>query len=112
MTAKDCLFCKIVNGEVKSNFIYDSEKTVAFDDINPVASTHVLIVPKKHIESTSVVSTADGGDVVDLFKAATKISLQKELSAYRLTFNAGRYQHVGHLHMHLLAGGKVDWGKL
>lgn len=112
MTSKDCIFCKIVAGEIKSEFLAESEKTVAFADINPVSDTHILIVPKKHIESTSTIAKDDGGYLADLFSTATRVSSEKKLDAYRLTFNAGRYQHVPHLHMHLLAGGKVDWGKL
>jgi len=112
MTTNDCLFCKIVKGEVKSKFLMESEKTVAFADINPVANVHILIVPKRHIESTPTIAGEDGEDLVDLFDVATKISNGKKLDAYRLTFNVGRYQHVPHLHMHLLAGGKVDWEKL
>lgn len=112
MTSVDCLFCKIVKGEVKSNFDYESERVVAFADINPVAQTHILIVPKKHIESTATISKDNTDDVTELFKAATNLARQKKLDAYRLTFNAGKYQHVPHLHMHLLAGGKIEWSKL
>ena len=112
MTISDCLFCKIIRGEVKSEFLKETQKTVAFGDINPVADVHILIVPKKHIESTAAVSGEDGEDIVDMFKVATNLAVLKKLDAYRLTFNAGRYQHVSHLHMHLLAGGKIQWTKL
>lgn len=112
MTSKDCIFCKIINGEIKKQFLADSEKVVAFEDINPVASVHILIVPKKHIESTATITKDDEGDVAQLFKAATDLANQKKLDAYHLTFNAGKYQHVPHLHMHLLAGNKIEWTKL
>ena len=112
MGSGNCIFCKIVNGEVKKEFLAQTQKTVAFDDINPVADVHILIVPKRHIESTSTMKLQDGEDVVDLFKMATELALQKKLDAYRLTFNAGKYQHVPHLHMHLLSGGKIQWTKL
>ena len=112
MVSGNCIFCKIVNGEVKKEFLAQTQKTVAFDDINPVADVHVLIVPKRHIESTSTMKLQDGEDVVDLFKMATELALQKKLDAYRLTFNAGRFQHVPHLHMHLLSGSKINWTKL
>lgn len=112
MTSSDCIFCKIVRDEIKKEFLYESEKVVAFADINPVADVHILIVPKKHIESISTIGRKDSEDVIDLFKVATDLSSQKKLDAYRLTFNAGRYQHVPHLHMHLLAGGSIKWSKL
>ena len=112
MTSKDCIFCKIARGEIKKEFLYESEKVVAFADINPVANVHILIVPKKHIESTSAVATQDSEDIIELFKVATDLATQKKIDAYRLTFNAGRFQHVPHLHMHLLAGGKIEWTKL
>ena len=112
MTSKDCIFCKVARGEIKKEFLYESEKVVAFADINPVANVHILIVPKKHIESTSAVATQDSEDIIELFKVATDLATQKKIDAYRLTFNAGRFQHVPHLHMHLLAGGKIEWTKL
>ncbi len=112
MIAKDCLFCKIIRGEMKTNFIYKDDMVVAFNDINPVADVHILVVPKKHIESTAAITDQDGKDLAALFKVATNLANDKKLDAYRLTFNAGRYQHVPHLHMHLLAGGKIQWTKL
>lgn len=112
MTTKDCIFCKIVRGEIPKDFAAKSEATVAFDDINPVAETHILIVPKKHIESIEAVKKEDGQDIANMFLLAQKIIGQKKLNAYRLAFNGGRYQHVPHLHMHLLAGGAIAWNKL
>ena len=112
MTSKTCIFCKIVRREIKSPLVFESEKVVAFADINPVADTHILIVPKKHIESVSAVKDSDGGDLVEMFDVAKTLVDNSKLSAYRLTFNGGRYQHVSHLHMHLLAGDKIQWNKL
>lgn len=112
MVSKDCIFCKIIKGEMKSNYVLESDKVVAFADLNPVADVHILIVPKRHIEATSTVGKEDGNDLVDMFRAATELALQKKLNAYRLTFNAGKYQHVPHLHMHLLSGGKIQWKRL
>ena len=112
MTSKDCIFCKIVGGEIKSKLLAETAKVVAFNDINPVASTHIIIVPKKHIESVATVKNADGEDLVEMFNIATKLAKEKKLDAYRFSFNAGKYQHVPHLHMHLLAGGKIEWSKL
>ncbi len=112
MVSKDCIFCKIVNGEMGTKFLARRGKTVAFADINPVASVHILIVPKKHIESAEAVGIADGADLADMFSVAAKIVREKGIDAYRLTFNGGRYQHVPHLHMHLLSGKKIEWEKL
>lgn len=112
MTTKDCIFCKIVKGEVKSKLIANSTKAIAFDDINPVAKVHVLIVPKKHIESVSTVEEEDGTVLAEMFRVARELASEKKLNAYRLSFNAGSFQHVPHLHMHLLAGSKIEWSKL
>ena len=112
MVSKDCLFCKIVEGEVKSNFLDENDRVVAFADINPIADVHILIVPKKHIEGVSTIKNEDSGYLVSMFAVASNLAKDKKLSAYRLSFNAGRYQHVSHLHMHLLAGGKIQWSKL
>jgi len=112
MISKDCIFCKIVSGKIKSNFVVEAEKVVAFADINPVAEVHFLIVPKKHIESVLTISDSDAADLVAMHEVAQKLVEDNRLEAFRLAYNGGRFQHVGHLHMHLLAGKKVDWRKL
>ncbi len=112
MASKDCIFCKIINKEVKTELVLETDSIVAFDDVNPVAKVHVLIVPKKHIESVLTVGESDSKEVVAMFKTAQKIVVDKKLEAFRLAFNGGRYQHVPHLHMHLLAGGSIEWSKL
>ncbi len=113
MTNKDCIFCKIVSGEIKPRDpVYETQKSIAFWDINPVAKTHILIVPKRHIESVMTVGQDDAVYLIDMFEVAQKIVADKNLDAFRLAFNGGTYQHVPHLHMHLLAGGKVEWSKL
>ncbi|MBI4037818.1 HIT domain-containing protein [Candidatus Curtissbacteria bacterium] len=112
MTNKDCIFCKIVSGEVRSNIVYEAKRVIAFPDINPIAATHILIVPKKHIESAVGFQKADTEDVMALFGAAKKLVDKNSLDAYRLAFNGGKFQHVPHLHMHLVAGKKIEWSKL
>lgn len=112
MTTKDCLFCKIVKGEIKSDFLYESKLVVAFNDINPVAGTHILIIPKKHIDSVFTIESGDSGELVEMYKAAVEIAKEKKLDAFRLSFNAGKFQHVPHLHMHFLAGSKIEWSRL
>ena len=112
MTNKDCIFCKLINGEIPPKFVYEDDKTVAFADINPIAETHILIVPKKHIESVERISTGDGEILVAMFSVAKKLVSDAGLDSFRLAFNGGKFQHVGHLHMHLVAGQKIEWKKL
>jgi histidine triad (HIT) family protein len=112
MTSKDCIFCSIVRGDIKTSLIMETDKAIAFNDINPVSKVHVLIVPKRHIDSVMDVSWENSEDIVDLFKVAKKVASDMNLDAFRLAFNAGKFQHVPHLHMHLLSGGKVEWSRL
>ena len=112
MTSRDCLFCKLVAGEIKTDKVLETNSVVAVNDINPVAETHIVIIPKKHIDSVLTVASSDFRDIIEMFGVAKKLVEEKKLLAFRLAFNGGRYQHVGHLHMHLLAGGSVKWSKL
>ena len=112
MTTKDCIFCKLVKGEIKTQPILETAKTLAIADVNPVAPVHLLIIPKRHIESVLTLDESVAGDMIDMFKVSKELVNLKKLDAYRLTFNGGKYQHVPHLHMHLLAGGKIEWSRL
>jgi len=112
MTSKDCLFCKMVSGELATKPVLETETIIAINDINPLANVHILIVPKKHIESIETIDTEDASWIIEMFKAAQKLVSERELESFRLAFNGGKYQHVPHLHMHLLAGGSVKWAKL
>ena len=112
MTTKGCLFCKLVAGEVKTDKVLETDEVVAVNDVNPVAQTHIVIIPKKHIDSVLTVSAGDAGDIIKMFEVAQKLVMDKNLTAFRLAFNGGRSAHVPHLHMHLIAGGKVQWSKL
>jgi histidine triad (HIT) family protein len=112
MTSSDCIFCKMVKGEVKTSPVLENEYVIAINDINPVADVHILIIPKSHIESALTVNEKDGGVIIEMFKAAQKIISQKKLAAFRLAFNGGAFQHVPHLHWHLVSGKKVNWTKL
>ena len=112
MISKDCIFCQMAEGKITTKPILDTERVFAINDINPVSETHVLIIPKSHVESVLTVDKNHGGIIVEMFKAGQRIVKEKKLSAFRFAFNGGKYQHVGHLHMHLLAGGKVNWSKL
>ncbi len=109
---KDCLFCKIIAGEIKTEPVLETESVLAFNDVNPVADVHILIVPKRHIDSVLTINKENTEDIMDMYSALQKIVKNKNIEAFRLTINGGKFQHVGHLHMHLISGKKVDWKKL
>lgn len=106
--AENCIFCKIISGEIPGTFVYQDELLVAFKDIHPMAPTHILITPRKHMDSVQQAHEDDEALLGHLFTAARKIALQAGVaeSGYRLVVNngAGAGQTVFHLHMHLLAG--------
>ncbi len=104
----DCLFCKIVNKELPSDIVYEDEEVMAFKDIYPLAPIHILIVPKKHIESAAHLKEEDKEFISHIIFTAKKIAEEKKLDAYKLVFNVGRKagQTIDHLHLHLL-GGKI-----
>ena len=102
----DCIFCKIISGEIPSAKVFENENIFAFLDINPKAKVHVLIVPKKHIESIKNLEKSDKELVGEMFLAARQIAKEKKLEGYKLVINVGREggQLVDHLHLHLLSG--------
>lgn len=104
----DCIFCKIIKGEIPSASVYRDEQTYAFRDINPAAPTHILIVPNKHIDSVNMMIPDDEPLIGHLFSAAKQIAEQEGLSekGYRLVINtnAEAGQTVFHIHLHLLGG--------
>ncbi|MBR6253672.1 MAG: histidine triad nucleotide-binding protein [Clostridia bacterium] len=108
---EDCIFCKIANGEIGS-LIYENEYVAAFDDLNPQAPVHSLIVPKKHIENIEALESEDEKYVVEIFKAIKEVAKLKGVSesGYRIISNCGKDagQTVMHLHFHLLAGKELS----
>lgn len=110
---KDCLFCKIVNGEIPSNRVFEDEQLIVFHDISPVAPVHVLIVPKKHLGSLNDVKSEDGALIAHVFEVAAKVAAELGVSenGYRVVNNCGKDggQTVDHLHFHLLGGRYLDW---
>jgi histidine triad (HIT) family protein len=106
----DCLFCKIVAGELPSDIVHETPTTVAFKDIRPAAPLHVLVVPRRHIEDASVVTPEEGTLLADLLMAARAVAAQAGLATpdrgYRLIFNIGpdSMNSVPHLHLHVLGG--------
>lgn len=109
----DCLFCKIIKGEIPSNKVYEDEKVYAFHDIAPAAPVHILIVPKAHIASANALTAENAAVVGHIFAVAAKLS--KDLGfadkGYRIVNNCGEDggQTVGHLHFHLLGGRSLAW---
>jgi len=102
----DCIFCKISKGEIPSAKVFESNEIIAFNDINPKAKVHILIAPKKHIESVKHLERIDKELIGELFFVAQKIAKEKSLEGYKLVINVGREggQLVDHLHLHLLSG--------
>jgi len=109
----ECIFCRIASGEIPSAKVYADEYVTAFRDINPVAPTHILIIPNRHIESVAHVQEEDQEILGALFLTARRIAEESGLSerGYRLVVNAGTDggQTVPHLHVHLLGGRQMTW---
>lgn len=99
----DCLFCKIINGEIPSKKIYENEFVYAFDDINPKAKVHTLVIPKIHVETFK--DLEDEKLMAELLKGAKEVAKIKKLKAYKLHVNVGKEegQVVFHLHIHVLS---------
>lgn len=110
---ENCLFCKIVNGNIPCKKVHEDEKSIAFHDINPQAPHHILIIPKVHIPTTNDINAENAAVVGHLFQVASKLA--KELgvndAGYRLVFNCNKHggQEVYHIHLHLLAGRQMTW---
>ena len=109
---KDCLFCKIIKGEIKAKPLFENKDVLAIADINPVADVHILIIPKVHIDSVLTIGDSDGRVIIEMYKAGQKLVSERKLDAFRFAINGGKYQHVEHLHMHLIAGKKIEWKNL
>jgi len=111
----DCIFCKIVAGEIPGEIIYQDEEIIAFRDINPQAPTHLIIIPKKHIPSLADLSEADSPLIGHMVTVANQLARKEGIAekGYRLAINCGQQggQLVPHLHMHLLGGRRLT-GKL
>ena len=107
----DCIFCRIVSGEIPADFLHESATAIAFSDQNPQAPTHVLIVPKAHYPNAANQVATDSGGVNELVSVAGKIAEQHGLEGYRLVFNTGADggQTVFHTHLHLLGGRAMTW---
>lgn len=104
---ENCLFCKIINGEIPSAIVYKDDEVVAFKDINPQAPVHILVVPRKHIKCATELEAADGKMLSAVFSAINRIAKENKLdNGFRIINNCGADggQTVPHLHFHLLGG--------
>jgi histidine triad (HIT) family protein len=109
----DCLFCRIVKREIPATIVYEDDRMLAFDDIDPKAPTHVLLIPKRHIESLNNLQPADDSLIGELTRRAAAIAQERGVSAsgFRTVFNTNRDagQSVFHIHLHLLGGRRLAW---
>ncbi len=109
----DCLFCKVRDGEIPADIVFENDDVVAFNDVNPQAPVHILIIPRQHISTINDVEDSDELIMGKLFSAAKIIAHQKGVSddGYRLVANCNEKagQTVFHIHMHLLAGRAMTW---
>ncbi len=108
----DCLFCRIIQGEIPAKKIYEDSETFVFEDIKPQAPTHVLIIPKKHIVDVKEAKAEDAQIIGKLHLVAAKIARDRKIeNGYRTVFNVGpgAGQSVFHLHLHLLGGRALGW---
>ena len=108
----DCLFCRIIKGEIPAKKVYEDEHTLAFEDINPQGPTHVLIVPKKHVPGLKEAQAQDAELVGRLHLAAAEIGRQRGIEdGYRTVLNVGPKsgQSVFHMHVHLIGGRDMGW---
>ena len=108
---EDCIFCKIIKREIPSEIVYEDDKVIAFDDVNPAAPIHILVVPKKHIENLLEVSEVDGNLISYIYQVINKIAKDKGFAdnGFRVIANCGRDsgQEVMHIHFHVLGGKKL-----
>ena len=107
----DCLFCKIIAGEIPSSRVYEDELCYAFHDIAPQAPTHFLVIPKVHIASVSGINAENSAVVAHIFEVIAKVARELGLDSYRIVSNIGEQagQSVKHLHFHVLSGRDMTW---
>ena len=108
----DCIFCKIANGEIPSNKVYEDGTVMAFHDLDPQAPVHVLLIPKEHIASAKDIGSENSGVVAHIFEVAAKLAGELGLEhGFRIVSNCGEdgMQSVQHLHFHLLGKKRMGW---
>ena len=107
----DCLFCRIIAGEIPSKKVYEDELCFAFYDIDPQAPTHFLVIPKAHISSVSAIDAENSAVVGHIFEVIAKLTKELGVESYRVVSNIGEQagQSVFHLHFHVLGGRDMTW---
>lgn len=113
MSDVDCLFCKFASGELEANIVFETDKVLAFRDINPQAPTHIVIIPRKHIATINDLTESDADEIGNLFLVAKELAKDEGFSeeGYRVVMNcnAAAGQSVFHVHLHLLGGRTLGW---
>ena len=113
MKENNCLFCKILSGDIDADIVFENDDVLAFRDINPQAPVHILIIPRRHVETINDVTNEHRNDIGALFVAAGVIARQEGIAeaGYRVAMNCNEDagQTVFHLHLHLLGGRKLGW---
>ena len=109
----ECLFCRIIAHDIPASVVYEDERVIAFEDINPQAPTHILVLPKQHVATLNDLRPGDDGLVGELVRRAAAIAKERGISAggYRTIFNTNREagQTVFHIHLHLIGGRTMHW---
>ena len=113
MHDENCIFCKIVNKDIPANVLYENETVMAFEDLNPQAPVHCLVIPKKHIATANDMENADQDILGQLLLAGKTVAQSKEIAndGYRFVMNTGSHggQSVYHIHLHVLGGRPLTW---
>ncbi|HEV7374390.1 MAG TPA: histidine triad nucleotide-binding protein [Pyrinomonadaceae bacterium] len=113
MSEQNCLFCRIVAGEIPADIVYQDERCIAFRDTNPQAPVHVLVIPREHMESLDEATQKDEATLGHLLRVAARVANEQEISegGYRTVINtgAGAGQSIFHLHLHVLGGRQLNW---
>ena len=106
----DCIFCKIIRGEIPTTKVQEDDKVIAFNDIEPQAPVHILIIPKEHIKSAAEIDSANSGLIAHVFEIAAKIAKDMDLDGFRIVNNCGDSagQTVKHIHFHVLGGAQLS----
>lgn len=105
----DCIFCKIANKEIPSNLVFENENIVAFNDINPCAPVHILVIPKKHVESLNELE--DKNLMAELLSGVKEVTKKLNIKDFRTVINTGKGagQEVFHIHLHIISGRPLNW---
>jgi histidine triad (HIT) family protein len=107
----DCLFCKIANGDIPADKLYEDDEVLAFRDIAPQAPVHFLVIPKKHIHGPGAVEAIDDALIGKIMRVGNEVAIKEGIKQYRVVFNNGAEagQTVFHIHMHILGGRNMGW---